>query len=189
MAHPIIKWNPNQEYACEMLGGPWDKDGNYGPTYYQDNPQNAPQWKYLIKVGGDPHYWYSSQYAHEMIEELRFNTKGAPFTVLKRVEGTDNLGFEIAGKTHDDIFGDPRVPSSDNQPTEPLPAGAATPHDPLAKLEAKMRVKFEFIDAELKRIDGAIELVKKLVYDLGQPFPAAKDQEAPPPLEEEDIPF
>ena len=186
MAHPIIKWNPNQEYACTMLGGPYGPDGETGPIPNKYNPGEL-QWKYLIKIGDAPHYWYATDRANEMLEELKFNIKGAPFTVLKRVEGTKNLGFEIAGKTYDDIFGDPRVPSSDNQPTEPLPAGAATPHDPLAKLEAKMRVKFEFIDAELKRIDGAIELVKKLVYDLGQPFPAAKDQEAP--LDDDDIPF
>lgn len=174
MAHPIIKWNPNQEYPCTMLGGPYGPDGE-GPTPSKFNPGEV-QWRYLIKVGDAPHYWYATDRANDMLEELKFNTKGAPFTVLKRVEGTNNLGFEIAGKTYDDIFGDPRV----------LPGTATTlpEHQEIDRqnaqpnLEDRMGVfaesvnnRFRFMNDEIKRLDGEIAGVRRAIDALGEPFP------------------
>ena len=39
-----------------------------------------------------------------MIEKRGYDAPGSPFTILKRVEGERNKGFELSGETYDDIF-------------------------------------------------------------------------------------
>ncbi len=183
MAHPTIKWDNNREYSCEMLGGPYDKEGNKGPLPSKfDHTKN--QWKYLIKVGDTPHYWYATDKAHEMIEARGYNVKGAPFSVLKRVDGTMNKGFVLSGESHDDIFGGDEQPPlpADNQPQQSPPNAA--PSNVLSSLEDRMGTfaesvndRFRKMSDEIKRLDGEISGVRKALEALGEPFPETAESQ------------
>lgn len=135
MAHPIFKPEPNIEYPLEMLAGPYGDNDTKGPI----QGKFGPQWRYLVKVRDVANYWYATPQTNEMLEELRFNVKGAPFTLLKRTKDGKNVGFELAGKTYDDIF--PKdAPEEAPQPSQPPldPDTEAGLTDPLAELEARM---------------------------------------------------
>lgn len=179
MAFPIFKPEDNKEYTATMLGGPYGDNDSTGPV----QGKFGPQWKYLVRIGEDAKYWYVTPRTQEMIAKMGYDTKQAPFSILKRVEDGKNKGFELSGESYDTIFpkeqADEKSPeidapplSPDNQATLDKHIEQGPPKTPLEELEGRM---VAFSEAMNERMRGVENRVAKLEPDKTRSLAQAED--------------
>ncbi len=175
MAHPIFKPENNVNYDATMLGGPYAPDGGKGPVPPKESGWGQ-QWKYLVRIGETPQYWYATDRTNEMIEKRGYNNPSSPFTILKRVDDGRNKGFELSGETYDDIFPKeqseqppPTSLTAGEEPEQQAPSGSpGHAADPLTELEARMVTFSQAVNERLHDIEkkqkansGQIDLLVK----------------------------
>lgn len=158
MAHPIFKPDSNKEYTATMLGGPYGDNDSKGPI----QGKYGPQWKYLVRIGETPHYWYATPKTQEMIEKRGYDTPSSPFTILKRVEEGQNKGFELSGETYDGIF----------PINQPAPEEKATLDEPqsapsaLRELESRLITFSQAVNERLRGLEEQKLVFKKQIEAL-----------------------
>ncbi len=156
MTHPIFKPESNKEYTATMLGGPYGDNDSKGPT----QGKYGPQWKYLVRIGETPHYWYATPKTQEMIEKRGYDAPGSPFTILKRVEGERNKGFELSGETYDGIF-PVNQPEDQASLDEPQSAPSA-----LRELESRLITFSQAVNERLRGLEEQKLVFKKQIETL-----------------------